>query len=136
MDAPPARYIMRLAVPDGFTATAAGVPTMNTRSGGVVWDTRIEVHFRTFAVADFDTYVIDWEVPVEMSIRNGGPNREQFERKLLENLPFLESLFGPFPFDRLGVSVMDRSGDSNVFRSQMAPQSRTRHTRAMSRYTS
>jgi aminopeptidase N len=62
-------------------------------------------------VADFDTNVIDWEVPVEVSIRNGGPDREQFEAQVLENLPFLESLFGPFPYDRLGISVMDRSGE-------------------------
>lgn len=106
-DAPPARYIMRFDVPDGFTATASGIPTEDEATGDVVWDTGIEVFGATFAVAEFDTNVIDWKVPVEVSSRSGSASLEQIEQQALEALPFLESLFGPFPYERIGISAIE-----------------------------
>ena len=44
LDEPPVRFIMRFDVPEGFTATASGIPTENDDgSAGVVWDTGIAV---------------------------------------------------------------------------------------------
>jgi hypothetical protein len=107
LDAPPARYIMRFDVPDGFSATATGVPTEEENSGDVVWDTGIEVFGATFAVADFETSMVNWDVPVEVSTKSGEGSAERLEQKVPEHLTFLESLFSPFPYERLGISVVD-----------------------------
>ncbi len=107
VNAPPARYIMRFDLPDGFTATASGIPTEQDESGAVVWDTGIAVSDATFAVAPFETNVLDWSVPVELSVVSGSPNAGQLERQVLDALAYLESLFGPFPYERLGVSAID-----------------------------
>ncbi|MDJ0768104.1 MAG: M1 family aminopeptidase [Ilumatobacter sp.] len=107
VDAPPARYIMRFDVPDGFTATASGIPIEENESGTVTWDTGIEVSDATFAVAEFETNLVDWKVPVEVSVIPGSPNAERLERQVLDALAYLESLFGPFPYERLGVSGLD-----------------------------
>jgi hypothetical protein len=119
-DAPPARYIMGFDLPDGFTATASGIPTEDDGSGKVVWDTGIGVRFiPTFAVAEFETNEIDWKVPVEVSIRDGILTREPIEGAVLEVLPFVESLFGPYPFERLGISVIRGSETYQGLASQM-----------------
>jgi predicted small secreted protein len=107
LDAPPARYVMRFDVPDGFTATASGVPTEEDESGSVVWDTGIEVFGATFAVAEFETNAVDWEVPVEVSAQPGLRSAEQLEQNVVEHLTFVESLLGPFPYERLGISALD-----------------------------
>jgi hypothetical protein len=97
---------MRLDVPDGFTATAGGVPMEDDASGDVVWDSGMDMRLPAFAVANFDTNVIDWDVPVEVSIAEGLGDRELFESKVVNALTFLESQYGPFPYERLGISVM------------------------------
>jgi aminopeptidase N len=104
---PPARYIVRLDVPEGFVATASGIPVEDDDgSGGVVWDTGIEVFGATFAVADYETDIVDWRVPVAVSLRPEALRREQIEQDVVEILPFVESLFGPFPYERLGIATI------------------------------
>lgn len=102
---PPVRYIFRLDVPEGFSVTASGVPSQDA-DGGIVWDTNRPVFGATFVVAELRTGVIDGSVPVEVSLPLGYEEREQFEAEVLDALAFNESLFGPFPYERLGVSML------------------------------
>ncbi len=105
----PARFIFRIKAPEGFTATASGFPIDDEEF--FVWDTQREVGFSTmptFSVAQYKTSVVEWNgIPIEFALSPDSFKRAIWERDVPEMLDFLETIFGPFPWERLGFSAIN-----------------------------
>ena len=102
----PARFIFRIDVPDGFTATASGFPIDDEEF--FVWDTQREVNGATFTIAEHELSGIEWNgIPIEFALRPDSPKRDIWEQDVPEILDFLETIFGPFPWERLGLSAIN-----------------------------
>ena len=117
----PARFIFRINAPEGFTATAGGFPIDDEEF--FVWDTQREVGNVTraaFSVAEYETSVIEWNgIPIEFALtpkrlRPIDPSgvtipgvRDIWEADVPVMLDFLETIFGPFPYETLGLSAIN-----------------------------
>jgi aminopeptidase N len=102
----PARVIFRIDVPDGFTATASGFPIDDEEF--FVWDTQREVSGATFSIAEYETSVVEWNgIPIEFALSSDNFKRDIWEADVPVMLDFLETVFGPFPYGRLGLSAID-----------------------------
>jgi len=102
----PARFIFRIDAPEGFTATASGFPIDDEEF--FVWDTQQEVGGATFSIAEYETSVIEWNgIPIEFALSPDSPKRDIWEADVPVMLDFLETVFGPFPYGRLGLSAIN-----------------------------
>jgi hypothetical protein len=103
----PARTIFRIDVPDGFTATASGFPIDDEEF--FVWDTQREVNGATFTIAEHELSEIEWNgIPIEFALTPSIPGvRDAWEADVPVMLDFLETIFGPFPYGRLGLSAIN-----------------------------
>jgi hypothetical protein len=98
-----APFVFGIDPPDGFTATASGAGTDDGDFS--VWDTQREVTDFTFAVAEYETSTIDWNgVPIAFSMAPDSSKRKSWEEDVPEMLEYLETIFGPFPYESLGLS--------------------------------
>ncbi len=101
----PARVIFRIDAPDGFTVTASGFLIDDEEF--FVWDTLREVSGATFSVREYETSTIEWKgIPIEFALSPGSSKREFWERDVPGMLDFLETIFGPFPYETLGLSAI------------------------------
>jgi len=102
----PARFVLRIDAPDGLDVTGSGFPSVE--GDFVVWDTRQEVSGVTFAVSDYEQSSIEWNgVRIDLDLTSGSPTRETWSEAIPEALDYLESVFGPFPYERLGISAIN-----------------------------
>jgi len=102
----PARYVVRIDAPDGFSVTGSGFDS--TDGDFVVWDTLREVSGFTFAISDYEQSSIEWNgIPIDLDLTPGSPVRDTWSLAIPETLDYLESLFGPFPYERLGISAIN-----------------------------
>ena len=102
----PARFILRVDAPDGFTTTASGFPSDDGSFS--VWDTQREVSGGTFTIARHELSEIEWNgIPIEFALTANSSVRDTWEADVPEMLDFLETLFGPFPYERLGLSAIN-----------------------------
>ncbi len=102
----PARVVFRIDAPEGFTATASGFPIDDEEF--FVWDTQQEVGGATFSIAEYETSVIEWNgIPIEFALSPDSPKRDIWEQDVPEILDFLETIFGPFPYETLGLSAIN-----------------------------
>lgn len=102
----PARFILRIDPPEGFTATASGFPIDDEEF--FVWDTQREVNDATFTVAEHELSEIEWNgVPIDFALIPTNRVRDAWEKDVPEMLDFLETVFGPFPYERLGLSAIN-----------------------------
>ena len=102
----PARFILRIDAPDGLTTTASGFPSDDGSFS--VWDTQREVSGTTFTIAEHELSEIEWNgIPIEFALTPNTTVRRIWEADVPEMLDFLETLFGPFPYERLGLSSIN-----------------------------
>ncbi len=114
----PARVVFRIDAPEGFPATASGFLIDDEEF--FVWDTQQEVGGATFSIAEYETSVIEWNgIPIEFAltperllpIDPSGVTipgvRDAWEADVPVMLDFLETVFGPFPYGRLGLSAIN-----------------------------
>jgi len=102
----PARFILRVDAPDGFTTTASGFPSDDGEFS--VWDTQREVSGATFTIAEHELSEIEWNgIPIDFALTPNSSVRDTWEADVPEMLDFLETLFGPFPYERLGLSAIN-----------------------------
>ena len=102
----PARVVFRIDAPEGFTVTASGFPIDDEEF--FVWDTQQEVGGATFSIAEYETSVIEWNgIPIEFALSPDSPKRDIWEQDVPEILDFLEAIFGPFPYETLGLSAIN-----------------------------
>ncbi|MCL1601841.1 MAG: hypothetical protein M3112_09970 [Actinomycetia bacterium] len=102
----PARFIVRIDAPDGLEVTGSG---FRSEDGDfVVWDTQQEIGGSTFAISDYEQSTIEWNgIPIELDLTPDSPVRDKWSELIPEMLDFHESVFGPFPFERLGISAIN-----------------------------
>ena len=102
----PARFIHRIDAPDRFTVTASGFPADDGASS--VWDTQREVSGATFTIAEHELSEIEWNgIPIEFALTPTNRVSDTWEADVPEMLDFLETVFGPFPYERLGISSIN-----------------------------
>ena len=102
----PARYVLRVDAPEGFEVTGSGSPSVD--GDFVVWDTGREVSRFTFAIANYDQSSIEWNgIPIDLDLTSSSVSRNAWSQAMPGILDFLESVFGPFPFERLGISAIN-----------------------------
>ena len=102
----PARVILRIDPPQGFTATASGFPIDDGEF--FVWDTQREVNGATFTVAEHELSEVEWNgIPIDFALTETNRVRDAWEEDVPVMLDFLETVFGPFPYERLGLSAIN-----------------------------
>ncbi len=101
-----ARFIVRIDAPDRFDVTGSGSSSVD--GDFVVWDTGREVSGFTFAIAAYQQSSIEWNgIPIDLDLTPGSPVRDMWSDAIPETLDYLESIFGPFPYERLGISAIN-----------------------------
>lgn len=117
----PARYTLRITVPDPFVATASGT-LVETLEGGdgrtFVWKVDLPVTEVTLAVGDYrtDRLTGPGDLPVDIAYPTDASVADIPSLKQVPNmLAFLQSRLGPFPFPSLGLTwfrLFGGGGDS------------------------
>jgi aminopeptidase N len=108
----PARYTLRITVPRPFVATASGklVHTDDSAQGSTsVWRVDLPVSEVALAVGRFRISKLAGPrgLPIEIAVPPAdSATRSSFDR-VGDMLSFLEARLGPFPFENLGLTVVD-----------------------------
>ena len=112
-----ATYTARYTVPEPFTVVANGSlvdQVDNGESTTFVWDSRdpIASYLVTFHAGLLETETLDQATgpPIKLSFAPTVPDDQRATfREIPEILAYLESIFGPYPFESIGATVISES---------------------------
>lgn len=107
----PALIRVAITAPAGLEVVSVGRLVAQTTSGDrttTVWESAdpVATYLFPLAIGEFEVIELESELDMEIYLYEGSPGVGDFVLQP-EMVEFFESLFGPYPYDRLGAIVVD-----------------------------